>query len=249
MAEHRDFFNQHKPKSTTGILSNILEILPSDKQGIAIDLCCGTGRLAYELIQQGYRAIGLDIADAHMGKDDRTAQAAFIVADAAAPPLADASANLVTFIDSLQYFEDPQQIIHETARLLDQDGYLIISCQNNYNLAGVKKWLIQRITGKTWSPWLVHPVENFLLYPDIIAMLESSGYTVEYVRGKQFLTAWVSLLPAFVRDWTPWKDKPWRSLAAIASRISLPAIIEESILARFAMITLIRARKTKHIHN
>ena len=118
-----------------------------------------------------------------------------------------------------------------------------MSCQNNYNLAGIKKWLIQRLTGKTWSPWLVHPVENFLLYPDIITMLEASGYTVEYVRGKQFLTAWVSLLPAFVRHWTPWRDKPWRSLAAIASRVSLPTFIEESYLARFAMITLIRARK------
>jgi len=242
MAEHRDFFNQHKPKSTTGIVDNILQVLPSDKHGTAIDLCCGTGHLVYQLTQQGYQAIGVDIADAHMGKDDAVEQA-FIVADVAATPLAAKSATLVTFIDSLQYFEDPQHMIDETARLLSKDGYLIMSCQNNYNLAGIKKWLIQRLTGKTWSPWLVHPVENFLLYPDIITMLEASGYTVEYVRGKQFLTAWVSLLPAFVRHWTPWRDKPWRSLAAIASRVSLPTFIEESYLARFAMITLIRARK------
>lgn len=242
MAEHRDFFNEHKPKSTTGIVKNILQLLPAEHHGTSIDLCCGTGRLTYELAQYGYQAIGVDIADAHIGKDNSLAQR-FIVADVSLTPIANDTATLVTFIDSLQYFEDPNTMIAETARLLDEGGYLIMSCQNNYNLAGIKKWIIQKMTGKIWSPWLAHPVENFLLYPDIIKMLEANGYTVEYVRGKQFLTALVSLLPSFIRHWTPWQDKPWRSLAAIASRVQLPAVIEESFLARFAMITLIRARK------
>jgi hypothetical protein len=53
----------------------------------------------------------------------------------------------------------------------------------------------------------------------------------------------VSLLPEFIRNWSPWKNKPWRSPASIASRVRLPKAIEESGLARFAMIVLVRARK------
>lgn len=238
----RQFFNQHKPKSTAGIFEHVVAQFEPQPEGIALDICCGTGQLTAILSEYGYQAYGVDISDAFIGRES-DGDAGFVVADVNYLPLAANQAQVITFIDSLQYFDDPDAIIAELARLMTSDGKLILSCQNNYNPAGMKKWLMQTLTGRTWSPWLAHPVENFLRYPQIIRMLEQHGFEIEYVRGKQFGTAIVSVLPGFIRHWTPQRDKPWRSLAGIAGRINLPDAIEESFLRRFGMIVLIRARK------
>lgn len=244
MAEHRDFFNRHKPKSTDGIFADVLTLLPSPAapQAIAYDLCCGSGQLAGYLAQAGYRAYGFDIADRYIGREGAAAEA-FVIADTNHLPLITGQAQVITFIDSLQYFDDPQAIIAELARLLVDGGTLILSTQNNYNAAGIKKWAIQTVSGRTWSPWLEHPVENFMTYPQLMQMLADEGLVVDYVCGLQFLTAWVSLLPSSIRHWSPWRDQPWRSLASVASRVRLPRRIEESFLRQFAMITLLRATK------
>jgi SAM-dependent methyltransferase len=241
MVEHQDFYNAHKPKSTEGIFSHILELVPQDG-GVAYDLCCGTGILTNALAERAFQSYGLDIANLHIGKNGQAAHA-YIVADVNKLPFADEQADLITFVDSLQYFAKPQATIAEIARLTKPGGYLILSTQNNYNLAGVKKWLIHKVTGESWSPWLRHPIENAISYPQLVRILEDAGFEIEYVRGKQFLTAWVSLLPSFIRNWSAWPDKPWRSLASVAGRTHLPQVIEESLLARFAMIVLLKARK------
>jgi ubiquinone/menaquinone biosynthesis C-methylase UbiE len=241
MAAHQDFYNQHKPKSTYGIIKLALQRVEA-VEGVALDLCCGTGQLTGSLAERGFFACGVDISSQFIGREGEAAQA-YIVADVNRLPFAGNQAQLVCCIDSLQYFDQPDVLIAEIARLLQPGGQLILSTQNNYNLAGIKKWIMQRITGKAWSPWLAHPVENFVTYPWLLRTLEANGFEVRYVCGKQFLTALVSLLPGFIRNWSPWRDKPWRSLASIAGRSSLPASIEQSALARFAMIVLIDARK------
>ena len=238
----RDFFNSHKPKSTRGIFADVLNQVQPGEEGIALDLCCGMGQLTELLSEQGYRAFGVDLADYFIGAEGAAADG-YTVADVNHLPFKTACASLVCSVDSLQYFADPGAVIHEIGRLLKPGGQLILSTQNNSNPAGGKKWLIKKLTGRDWSPWLLHPVENFVTYPWLIRTLEAEGFEVEVVRGKQFLTAWVSLLPGWLRHWSPWREKPWRSIASIAGRIQFPDAIETSLLARYAMIVLISARK------
>jgi SAM-dependent methyltransferase len=242
VTEVLEFFNTHKPKSTPRIFGLVLAQVESANSEVALDLCCGSGDLTAKLAGKGYRAYGVDISNRFIGSEGDEA-AGFVQGDVSAVPFASGSAGLVCSIDSLQYFVDPGATLVEMARLLKPGGTLILSCQNNYNPAGIKKWIIERLTGRSWSPWLVHPIENHITYPWLIATLRANGLEIEYVRGQQFLTAWVSLLPGFIRNWSPWKNKPWRSPASIASRVRLPKAIEESGLARFAMIVLVRARK------
>lgn len=236
----RDFVNQHKPKSTHGIFSDFLEHIPRG-EGCAYDLCCGSGTLTQSLSERGYLAVGVDLADQFLGKEAQAGN--FVLADVNHLPFHNQSADYVCSVDSLQYFHDPQATLQEMIRLVKPNGYLIISTQNNFNLAGVKKWLIKRLTGRDWSPWLLHPIENHITYPWLVARLQEAGMEIEFVRGKQFLTAWVSLLPAVVRNWSP-TGKSWHSLASIAARLSFPRWIETSFLARFAMIVLIKAKQT-----
>lgn len=242
MSQHRGFYNTHKPKSTHGILGNVLAYVQGASTGTAYDLCCGTGQLTAMLAQRGFAAFGVDVSSRFIGQQGDEATG-YIVGDVSALPFPDASAALITCVDSLQYVADPGRVIAEMGRVLRPGGQLILSTQNNTNPAGLKRWLIQRTTGEAWSPWLVHPIENAMSYGQLMRLLEANGFAVRQVRGKQFLTAWVSLLPQGLRHWSPWVDKPWRSLAGLASRAQFPAAIEESPLARYGMIVLVSATK------
>jgi SAM-dependent methyltransferase len=158
-------------------------------------------------------------------------------------PFASGQAALVFCIDSVQYIADPDSFLAEVSRVLEPGGLFIFSTQNNFNPAGVKRWLIETITRQPWSPWLVHPIENHVTYPWLRLALSRHKFVVEYRCGLQFLTAWVSLLPGFIRNWSLWRDKPWRAPSSLAQRIRLPRIVEESALAQFAMVVFVCARK------
>lgn len=242
MSELRAFFDTHKPKSAPGNIALALAQTPADCQGVALDLCCGTGRLTAQITARGLRGYGVDISTRFIGTDGAGA-AGFIVGQMEQVPFASGCASVVYCIDSLQYAQDPEAALGEMARLLQPGGLLIFSTQNTYNLAGIKKWLIERLTGRVWSPWLAHPIEHAVSYPWLLRALERQGFEVEAVRGRQHLIAWVSLLPATLRKWSPWRDKPHRSLQSLAQRMPVPAAIEESFLGRFGMILLVRARK------
>jgi len=247
MSQLQTFFNAHKPKSTPGVIALAMQqtdaVTSRTPASIALDLCCGAGTLTALAAERGYRAYGLDITAQYFGHD-ADQQARFMLADMNAPlPFRDGCAEIVYCIDSFQYAARPADLLAEVWRVLKPGGTFIFSTQNNYNPAGIKRHLLERIGGRPWSPWLVHPIENHVTYPWLMRALAERGFTIEYVRGLQFLTAWISLLPAFVRNTSPWRNKPWRSAAGFAQRVRLPSRVEESALARFAMIVFIRARK------
>jgi SAM-dependent methyltransferase len=242
MAELRRFFNTHKPKSTRGNIELALELTPQATDGIALDLCCGTGRLTALAAEQGLHAYGVDLSDHFIGTEGNAA-AGYVVGEMERVPFAPGTASVVYCIDSLQYARDPEAALAEMNRLLKPGGVLIFSTQNTYNPAGIKKWLLERLTRRTWSPWLAHPIEHAIRYPRLMRLLQRQGFEVEYVRGRQHLIAWVSLLPEGLRKWSPWRDKDWRSLQKLTQRVPVPAAVEESALARFGMLVLVRVRK------
>jgi SAM-dependent methyltransferase len=243
MTDVTTFFNTHKPKSTPGIFEVAIQHTPPSNGELALDFCCGTGKLTSMVAERGYRAYGIDIASRFIGKQGENA-AGYIVADVGQNlPFSNESAAAIYCIDSLHYFAQPERVLGEFSRLLKSGGLLIFSTQNNYNLAGVKRFLIKKLTGKTWSPWLVHPVESSIVYPWLVQALKRHGFKIEYRRGFQFAIPWVSLLPGKIRAWSPWKDKPYRSIDGLAQRIKLPEPIETSPLGQFAMVVFICARK------
>lgn len=236
------FFNTHKPKSSPGTAQLALEHTESAPGTVAIDLCCGSGWLAAQAAQRGFRSVGIDISSRYIGVEAE-GLARFIVGDMSSLPVEDECAQVIYCIDSLQYAPDPERTLREMARLLRPGGQLIFSTQNTTNPAGLKKRIMERLTGRNWSPWLAHPVESPIPYAWLMQALARQGFEVEYVRGRQMLIAWVSLLPGFIRYWSPWRGKSWRSLQSLAQRAPIPAFVEESFLGRFGMIVFVQARK------
>jgi len=106
----------------------LLELLPEPGLGPVIDVGCGEGRASRELVKLGYRVIGID-------RSPRLAAAAssaspaipVLLADAAAMPLRDQSADLVVACMSLLDIDDFDGAVSEIGRVLRPGGRLCLA--------------------------------------------------------------------------------------------------------------------------
>jgi SAM-dependent methyltransferase len=113
-----------------------LSILP--RPGLrTLDIGCGEGRLARDLAARGHHVVAVD-ASPTMVSLMRAADASVPVclADAAALPLADGSADLVVHFMSLQDIDDMPGAIAESARVLVPGGRLCLAIVHPLNSAG-----------------------------------------------------------------------------------------------------------------
>jgi SAM-dependent methyltransferase len=104
------------------------ELLPEPGPGPVIDVGCGEGRAGRELVKLGYRVVGID-------RSPRLAAAAssaspaipVLLADAAAMPLRDQSADLVVACMSLLDIDDFDGAVSEIGRVLRPGGRLCLA--------------------------------------------------------------------------------------------------------------------------
>jgi SAM-dependent methyltransferase len=113
-----------------------LPVLPPPPRRV-VDIGCGEGRLPRDLKRLGYDVIGVDgsatlIAAAREADPD----ARYEVADMAALPLPDASADLVTAFMTLHDVDDLDGALREAARILVPGGRLRAAIVHPINSAG-----------------------------------------------------------------------------------------------------------------
>lgn len=103
------------------------ELLPAPGER-AIELGCGEGRVARDLVERGHRVIGVEparsLARAARGADPVSS---YVVADGAAVPCAAAAFDLVVAYNSLQVVADMRGTVQEAARLLRPGGHLCLT--------------------------------------------------------------------------------------------------------------------------
>jgi len=97
-----------------------------------VDLGCGGGLFGLPLAERGASVVGVDLSGASVrAAADEAARrglaARFVQGDLTAPPLADASADLVLLSDVLEHVADPARAIGEAARLVRPDGMLFVN--------------------------------------------------------------------------------------------------------------------------
>ncbi len=105
----------------------LLALLPAPGRR-TVDVGCGEGRLARELVARGHRVVGVEgsaalVAAAQEADPDLEVH----VADAAAMPLADASADLAVASMSLLNMDDLPGVVREVARVLEPGGRFVFS--------------------------------------------------------------------------------------------------------------------------
>jgi len=102
-----------------------------------VDVGCGEGRLTRDLARLGYEVIGVDgsptlVAAARAADHAGT----YVLADAAALPLADDSAELVVAFMSLQDVDDLDRALAEMARVVVPGGRIRMAIVHPMNSAG-----------------------------------------------------------------------------------------------------------------
>jgi SAM-dependent methyltransferase len=102
-----------------------------------LDLGCGEGRVARDLIALGHTVVGIDAAPA-MVEAARQTEPSFDVhlADAAALPFEDGTFDLVVAFMSLQDVDDMEGAVRESARVLEPGGRLCLAIVHPMNSAG-----------------------------------------------------------------------------------------------------------------
>jgi ubiquinone/menaquinone biosynthesis C-methylase UbiE len=113
-----------------------LKLLPAPGR-LTVDLGCGEGRLPRDLKARGHRIVGIDgspalVAAAREADPDGD----YRVADSAAVPLGDASADLVVAFMTLQDFDDMEAAVLEACRILEPGGRFCVAIVHPINSGG-----------------------------------------------------------------------------------------------------------------
>ena len=129
------------PKSTQDRLGIILSgwrnrVVSREVRPPLLDIACGLNVLA----RQFDGSVGIDIQD--YGTTDR------VVEDFTKIPFPDKSFRTITIVASLNYFDDPVGVLRECARLLTDDGQVVLT-------------LLDPAVGRQWhrfrEPWAKRP--------------------------------------------------------------------------------------------
>ena len=113
-----------------------LRLLPPPGR-VTVDIGCGEGRLARDLKQLGHRIVAIDSSPSFVAAARESDPAMDVrLADAAALPLEDASADLTVAFMSLQDVDEMPRAIREAARVLQPGGRLCLAIVHPLNSAG-----------------------------------------------------------------------------------------------------------------
>jgi SAM-dependent methyltransferase len=127
-----DFGHSIRTPAERAAWDRILDLVLTGRDaGVALDVGCGTGFLAFELTARGHRVTGVDfapamIAEARRKADERGLRIRFQQADAEQLPFAGSRFDLVMSRHLLWTLPHPEAAIDEWIRVLRPGGRLVV---------------------------------------------------------------------------------------------------------------------------
>jgi demethylmenaquinone methyltransferase/2-methoxy-6-polyprenyl-1,4-benzoquinol methylase len=153
-----------------------------------IDLACGTGDLAELAVARGARVVGVDFAREMLrGARRRRIPAAWVQGDAAALPLPDGCATVVTCGFALRNFVSLKEVLGEMARVLEAGGRLALIEVDRPSLAAVRAAhslyfdrVVPRVGGWLSDRAAYRYLPSSTAYlppaPELAALIEDAGF-------------------------------------------------------------------------
>ena len=156
--------------------------------GKVLDVACGTGDMAVELLRQGCSVTGVDLSEEMMAiAKQKAPQAEYKLADAERLSFEDASFDAVTCAFGVRNFVHLEQGIKEMLRVLKPGGRMVILelatpdsplLRPFYNLytRHIIPWLGQHLAGSRDAyTYLPRSIEHFPKGTDFIHIIENAG--------------------------------------------------------------------------
>jgi SAM-dependent methyltransferase len=114
----------------------LLQRIPSTDR--ILEIGCGTGHFTEWLHGQGRRAVGLDRAPGMLqAMRDRWPDAPALLGEAERLPVRSGSVDVVLFVTSLEFLENPRQALEEAVRVARHG--LILLVLNRWSLGGLSR--------------------------------------------------------------------------------------------------------------
>jgi SAM-dependent methyltransferase len=115
-------------------------IQPFHNARSVLEVGCGTGHFAGFVAGRGFSVIGLDRAPAMLAEAARAFPSLrLVLGDAHNLPFRDASTDLVVFVTTLEFLEDPARALREAVRVARQGAGAVVL--NRYSLGGLsRRW-------------------------------------------------------------------------------------------------------------
>ena len=116
-------------------IANVFSLLPNVGGLLVLDIGCGMGTFTFEAAHRGaHYALGIDLASSgiaaaqRIAREQQLAGCSFLLADAAALPVKNASADVAIAADFTEHLDDEtlRRVLGEAARVVKRGGRLII---------------------------------------------------------------------------------------------------------------------------
>jgi SAM-dependent methyltransferase len=192
-------------------LPAFLALLPPPGR-LTLDVACGEGRLARELLALGHSVVGVDSSPSLAAAAKELEPAFEIhVADAAAIPLADGAADLAVAMMALMTVDDMPSVVREVARVLEPGGRFCIALlhpnatwadadvESYYETARFEK----RVTREGLGSMTFHDVHRPL--HDYFDALADAGFLIERLTEPSPGDAYVRRFP----EVAAWRREPF----------------------------------------
>ncbi len=155
----------------------------------ALDLGCGAGLIAEPLARLGAAVTAIDAAAETIAAAQAHAARSGLTIDyrtGAAEELR-GSYNLVTCLEVLEHVAEPEAFVATLARLVADDGLLLLSTPNRTALSRLAMIVVAEGTGVI--PKGTHDWDKFVTPEELVPMIEAAGLAVMDVSGLSFSPA------------------------------------------------------------
>lgn len=212
-----------------------------------LEVGCGTGFFASQIVNAGHTYEGVDISDTALetARKRRLGRASFANASAEALPFSDSTFDRVVCCEVLEHVDDPPQAVRELHRVLKPGGMLVASVPGYTNAFAIPFAL-----AKAGLPWAklymrLQLTDRWTSYPWLRRLLRTSFSMVSAVgvrahppgleRLEQWRkTRWINTL-VFALERRLGSTLPWvlaGSHVIVFAQPRLPAVLPTAVLAR-----------------
>jgi ubiquinone/menaquinone biosynthesis C-methylase UbiE len=202
------------------ILKDFLKKIPITKDSKCLDAGCGIGNNLKTLQESFKHIIACDISTkAIIHAKKRTKSVRFIETDITRLPFPDNYFDLVVCTEVIEHVKNAEGLGKELIRVLKNDkGYIIISCPNYFNLAGIIKLIIDFVSReKSWDVWGTNKYgkEDFTTFITIKKILRKNKITILKECGGDYLNSWLLFIPFIFRNYKLTDKHPFLALGKI----------------------------------
>ena len=151
--EYLSVYAHRDEKEARELVQLILEYVNLDKKSKILDLCCGQGRHAFILSQEGYEVYGIDLSKTLLQvakyKNNQSDNTFFIQADMRRLPAVNSFDLLLNLFTSFGYFEEDAEnktVFEQFHQVLKSGGYFVFDYFHTpYILANLERYHSEQI--------------------------------------------------------------------------------------------------------